>query len=80
MRLRDVPDGTPGYWLVRDCDMARYSISEHINEPALNRVCNQVLSDKTGWGYWVDRCLGRDIKGNVAWANWDWTDKFLDNA
>lgn len=80
MRLRDIPDGTPGYWLVRDYDRARYFISKHISEPALNRVCNRVLSDKTGWGYWVDRCLGRDIKGNVAWTNLDWSDQFLDAA
>lgn len=77
MRLRNTPDGTAGFWLVRNCDRARYFISEYISEPALNRVCNRVLSDKTGWGYWIDRCHGRDVHGNVAWSNMDWTDQFI---
>ena len=76
-QLKEAPDGTPGFWLVRDSDRSRHFISEGISETALERVCKRVLSDTDGWGYWIDRCLGRDIKGNVAWANMDWTDSFI---
>ena len=76
-REKEIADGTAGYWLVRDSDRARFFVSEHVNESALNKVCNRVLSDKNGWGYWIDRCIGRDIKGNVAWMNLDFTDYFI---
>jgi hypothetical protein len=66
-----------GYWLVRGCDQARFFVSENVNEPALNRVCNKVLSEKTGWHYWIAYCHGLDVFGNESWANADFTDCFI---
>jgi hypothetical protein len=69
---------TPGYWLVRDSDKSRFFISANINEGALNKVCDRVLSDKDGWGYWIDRSLGMNIQGtHIAWVNIDHTDLFI---
>lgn len=66
----------PGYYLVKDG--ARYFLSEHVNEPALNQVCNKVLSDKFGWDYWVDYLHGFDVHGASHWSNVDHSDRFLD--
>ena len=65
----------PGYYLVKGGE--RHFISETVSEPALNRVCNRVLSEKKGWDYWVDYSFGRDVHGNVAWANLDQTARFI---
>ncbi len=65
----------PGYYLVKNG--ARYFIGSNVDEAKLNRVCNRVLSDVDGWGYWVDYSHGPDVRGNPAWSNVDQTDKFL---
>lgn len=65
----------PGYYLIKGD--ARYFVSEHVNEKALNRVADRVLSDKTGWGYWVDYLHGPDVHGNPHWSNVDHTDRFI---
>ena len=66
----------PGYYLVKNDE--RYFVSEHINETALNRVCNKVLSDRVGWDYWVDYLHGFDVHGARHWSNVDQSDRFLD--
>ncbi len=66
-----------GYWLVRESDNSRFYVSLTVNEPSLDRVCNRVLSDKSGYGYWIDYCLGLDVKGAIAWMNLDYTDSFI---
>lgn len=64
-----------GYYLVKGDQ--RYFISEKVNEAALNKVCDKVLSDKVGWNYWIDYSYGRMIDGNIAWVNIDQTDRFI---
>lgn len=64
-----------GYYLVKGHE--RHFISEHVSEPALERVCRRVLSDRVGWDYWVDYSLGVDVHGNPAWINIDQTDRFI---
>lgn len=66
-----------GFWLVRDSDSKRFYISKNVSEQSLNKVCDKVLSDKLGWGYWIDYCMGVDVKGVVAWSNIDHTDRFI---
>lgn len=66
-----------GFYLVRQSDKARFFISPTVSEPALHRVCDKVLSDRHGWDYWIDKCLGLDINGNIAWINLDCTDSFI---
>lgn len=66
-----------GYWLVRVSDRRRFFISETVSERALNRIATSVLSDKAGWDYWVDYCLGLDVHGRTAWINLDQTDRFI---
>jgi hypothetical protein len=63
-----------GYYLVHHT--GRYFISEKVNEPALNKLCNKVLSD-TDYDYWIDYSMGLDVTGRVAWVNLDLTDKFI---
>jgi hypothetical protein len=64
-----------GYYLVKGD--ARHFIAEEIDEPALNRVADRVLSDAKGWSYWIDYSHGADVHGNPAWSNLDHTDRFL---
>ena len=66
-----------GYWLVRSSDEERFFISEKVSEPALERVCNKVLNNHTGYDYWIDYCLGYDVNGMEAWSNLDHTDSFI---
>lgn len=73
--LVDLNNPAPGYYLVKGD--ARYFIGAIISEPSLNRVAERVLSDRTGWNYWVDYCMGRDVTGRAAWANVDKTDLFI---
>lgn len=65
----------PGYYLVKGD--ARYFVSDTVNEPALNRVCNRVLSDSKGWTYWIDYLHGPDVFGAPHWSNVDHTDRFV---
>lgn len=67
----------PGYYLIRTSDQSRYFVSDNVNEYALNKVATKVLSDKTGWDYWIDYCMGPDVFGNTAWANVDFSDNFI---
>lgn len=64
-----------GFYLVKGD--ARHFISETVDEGALNRVAGRVLSDRTGWGYWVDYSHGPDVHGAPAWSNIDQTDCFI---
>jgi len=72
----EIPAHKRGYWLVRDSDKARFFVSENVNEYALNRVADKVLSDRIGWGYWIDYCLGLDVHGRIAWTNLDLSEHF----
>lgn len=63
-----------GYYLVHST--GRYFISEHVSESALERVANKVLTD-TDFDYWIDYSLGFDVDRRVAWANFDFTDRFI---
>ena len=64
-----------GFYLVKG--ESRYFISEKVDERALQRVCDSVLSDAKGWDYWIDYSMGLDISRRVAWANIDQTDRFV---
>lgn len=66
-----------GYYLVRQSDGHRFFISKEVNPCALEHVCKQVLSDKNGYVYWIDKSLGLDVDGKPAWANIDHTDAFI---
>lgn len=66
-----------GYWLVRSSDKARFYISKDIDCNKLEQVCNKVLTEKTGYDYWVDYCLGLDITGRTACCNIDQSDSFM---
>lgn len=66
-----------GYYLVRDSDNSRFYICKKVSERELQKICASVLSDKQGWGYWIDYCLGLDIAGRPAWVNIDQTDLFI---
>ena len=66
----------PGFYLVRESDGQRFFIAPDVNCSALERVAAQSLSDKTGWKYWIDRCLGTDVAGKPAWLNLDCEDLF----
>ena len=65
----------PGYYLVKDG--ARYFVSTTVSELELNKVANRVLSDRAGWGYWVDYLHGPDVHGKPHWSNVDHTDRFI---
>ena len=66
-----------GYWLVRESDNQRFFISEDVSVVALERTANKALSEKTGYDYWIDYCMGLDIKRVPAWSNIDQTDRFI---
>ena len=63
-----------GYYLINN-DEYHY-ISKSVSVSALERVANRVLSDDN-FDYWIDYCLGLDVKGNSAFTNLDHTDKFI---
>ena len=65
-----------GYYLVRASDGHRFYIGSEPSEAALQRSCSAHLSEETGWDYWVDRSLGLDVSGRVAWINLDLTADF----
>lgn len=65
----------PGFYLVKGD--ARHFIAEHVNPAALERVADRVLSDRVGWGYWIDYSHGIDVHGKPAWSNLDHTDRFI---
>ena len=64
-----------GYWLVRDFDGQRFFVSEKVDEQALEKVCNNVLTDS--YKYWIDYCFGFDVQGIPAWSNIDQIDQFI---
>lgn len=66
-----------GYYLVRCSDRSRFFISEGVSVAALENVANKTLSDKHGFDYWVDYCIGYDINGVLAWSNLDHSDNFI---
>jgi hypothetical protein len=65
----------PGYYLVKGDD--RCYVSPDVSVSALERVCDRVLSDSKGWGYWINYCYGPDVTGKPAWSNIDHIDKFI---
>ena len=65
----------PGYYLVKGDK--RYFVSVDVSESALNQVCDRVLSDAKGWDYWIDYSYGPSVNGGPAWANIDYTDRFI---
>ncbi len=62
-----------GYYLVHST--GRHFISTHVNVASLERVCDNVLTKD--YDYWIDYGMGKDVNGNIAWANMDYTDKFI---
>lgn len=67
----------PGYYLVRESDKKRFFISTYIDIYAFESLAEDVLSDETGYEYWIDYSYGEDVKGNPAWDNLDHQDKFF---
>lgn len=67
----------PGYYLVRESDKKRFFISTYIDSYAFESLAEDVLSDETGYEYWIDYSYGKDVKGNPAWDNLDHQDKFF---
>jgi hypothetical protein len=67
----------PGFYLVRESDGQRFFIAPGVNSLALEKVAGKHLSEKVGWGYWIDKCLGMDVAGKPAWLNLDCEDLFF---
>lgn len=67
----------PGYYLVRKSDSKRFFISKVVDVLALEKIASKVLSEASGWDYWIDRSLGKDITGRAAWMNLDFTELFF---
>lgn len=67
----------PGFYLVRESDEKRFFVSRKVCNRALERTAGLALSKAQGWEYWIDRCLGLDVDGKVAWLNLDCTDSFI---
>ena len=67
----------PGFYLVRTSDSQRFFVSGKVSQSALENCANKALSEKTGWNYWIDKCLGIDVHGKQAWMNLDYTDNFI---
>lgn len=65
----------PGYYLVTP-DGERRFISARVDPAALDCMCDQYLTECTGWNYWVDRCIGLTIDYRPAWVNLDQSDRF----
>lgn len=73
---QEEPAGTRRGYYLKIGDSAHY-ISERVDAYALERVANKVLSDKTGYNYWVDYSHGLDVERRIAWSNLDFTDRFI---
>ena len=79
LRCEEISDGyRKGYWLVRESDNKRFFIDEKINLKSWADTCRKALSNKTGYGYWIDYSDGLDINGITAWCNIDYTACFMD--
>ena len=67
--------GVRGYYIVLP-NMDRYWIGESVYDAAkdLEKFCDKYLSDEIGWNYWIDFCTGYDVRGNLHWANRDFSD------
>lgn len=69
-----------GYYLCVRVDeiTTKYYFGETYNEALANfeKACDQWLTPKNGWRYWVDRSSGLDVKGCPAWGNIDIVDHF----
>jgi hypothetical protein len=66
-----------GYYLVRESDSKRFFISKIVDVRALEKIASEVLSEASGYGYWVDRSMGKAVDGSPAWMNRDFTDRFF---
>lgn len=75
-RLQETIAGTRRGYYLKIGDSAHY-ISDTVDIHALERVADQVLNDKTGYGYWIDYSHGLDVNGRIAWNNLDFTDRFF---
>jgi hypothetical protein len=67
----------PGFYLVMPTG-ERHFIATTVSPTAFERACDRHLTSATGWQYWIDRLVGRDVRGDLHWSNLDWTDSFLD--
>ena len=67
--------GVRGYYIVLP-NKDRHWLGESVYDAArdLEKVCNKCLSDEIGWDYWIDFCIGYDVKSNLHWANRDFSD------
>ena len=67
--------GVRGYYLVLP-NGDRHWLGESVYDAArdLENVCDKYLSDEIGWDYWIDFCTGYDVRGNLHWANRDFSD------
>lgn len=67
-----------GYYLVLS-NGERHWIGESVYDAArdLEKVCTKYLSDGIGWDYWIDFCIGYDVRRNLHWANRDFSDDVL---
>ena len=54
--------------------------TEHAAAKALDKMCDKYLTESTGWEYWIDWCMGYDVRGKLAWANVDQADTILHRA
>ena len=63
-----------GYYLVL-LNGDRYWIGETIYEAArvIEKACDKYLSAKDGYEYWIDYCHGYDVRGDLHWANRDFS-------
>lgn len=59
----------------------RFWLGECLDETAINfeSACVKYLSSDSGYQYWIDYCLGRDITGALAWSNIDQQDAVMAN-
>ena len=66
--------GVRGYYLVLP-NRDRHWLGETTYDAAraIDKACDKHLSEKDGWRYCVDYCHGYDVKGNLAWANRDFS-------
>ena len=70
-----------GYYLVLpNQDRHWMGETKHSAAMALDKMCDKYLTEATGWEYWIDWCMGYDVKGNLAWANVDQSDIILHRA
>lgn len=63
------------YMVLESGDM--HFISSGVSVYCLESVANKYLNEQNNWKYWIAYCYGFDVKGNIAWANCDQSDRFI---